>query len=228
MNKDISIMLIKWQRTYADGHSISGGDHCGCTGAVSHWTNSCYAAPHWSLDIPNHTEENVSGSTTEVRCLWTVFLFTTFLSFTSHKLPNYHGLYIQSSLYATPAHSAIYKLLGTSCQCCPGDSLLLGQETEKQRKVLFQGRELVSSLQSSIPFPLTSPSLTCHPQLQAGTKCTVYYTYTQRQCVCTHKPPLLSFLSLSLWIVLENAVKHEMALLMPSAQMCLAWNSCLP
>ena len=90
------------------------------------------------------------------------------------------------------------------------------------KKASFSGGGMVSSFQSAILFPLTSAPLTCHPQLQAGTKCTVYYTYTQRQCVCTHKPSLLSFLSLSLWNVLENTVKHEMALLTPSAQMCLA------
>lgn len=76
------------------------------------------------------------------------------------------------------------------------------------------------TFQSAILFPVRSATPSYHPQLQAGTKRTVHYTYTQSQCVCTHKPFLLSLLSV--WIVLENAVKHEMALLMPSAQMCLA------
>lgn len=50
----------------------------------------------------------------------------------------------------------------------------------------------------------------------------LYIIHTLKGNAYVHTNPPCSLSSLSLRIVLENAVKHEMALLIPSAQMCLA------
>lgn len=116
----------------------------------------------------------------------------------------------------------LYTSLVPAASTALGSHIFAWPRNRKKASFFFKVEQQFPFFQSAIFFPLTSAPLTCHPQLQAGTKCTVYYTFAHRQCLCTHKPFLLSFLSLSLQIVLENAVKHEMALLMPSAQMCLA------
>lgn len=61
---------------------------------------------------------------------------------------------------------------------------------ELERKIFISRWGGVPTFQSAILFPITPATLSCHPQLQAGTKCTVHYTYTQSQCICTHKPLL--------------------------------------
>lgn len=141
----------------------------------------------------NHIKKIFLGA--PLRCLWTASLLTSFLpALATHC----HGLYTESSLHTSPTQPLHCTHLWYQLPVSPwGPTSSFGQETEKQRKLLFQGGRIVSSFQSKILFPLTSAPLTCHPQLQAGTKCTVFYTYTQRQCLCTHKPSLLSFLSLS-------------------------------
>lgn len=130
-----------------------------------------------------------------LRCLWTPLL-RSFLSCTHHTLSWSVHRKLSAHITTSPTHYIIH-ISGTSCQCCPGVPHLRLAKKQKESKLLFQGGTIVSFFWSAIFFPLTSAPLTCHPQLQAGTKCTVYYTYTHRQCLCTHKPFLLSFLSLS-------------------------------
>lgn len=114
--------------------------------------------------------------------------------FLSALLPHGHGLHTTRSTRST--HSAIHTPSGDQLSALPrGLTSSLGQETEKKSEIFFQGGGMASSLLSAILFPLTSATLSCHPQLQAGTKCTVYYTYTQRQGVCTHEPSLPSSLT---------------------------------
>lgn len=165
-------------------------------------------------------------STIKIIRLWTTSLFTSVLSCIPHTL----SWSVCAKCFTCNTQSAIHTPSGHQLSVLPRRlTSLLGQETvgtSWKERFLFQGGGgfLLFKVQFYSPSRLQLFLATHSCKLEPNV---LYIIHIHKVNAYVHtNPSLLSLLSV--WIVLENAVKHEMALLMPSAQMCLAWKSCVP
>lgn len=156
---------------------------------------------------------------------WTTSLLISFLSCTHHTVM----ICTEKAFYTYhPLSHYIAHISGTSCQCSPGIPHLRLAKKQRRKESFFSKVEeyfLLFKVQFSSPSRLHLSLATHSCKLELNV---LYIIHTLKGNAYVHTNLSCSFSSLSLQIVLENAVRHEMALLTPSSQMCLAWNSCWP
>lgn len=149
-------------------------------------------------------------------------------SILTHQFPQLHlphtvMVCTQKALYTHhPLSHYIAHISGTSCQCRPGvPHLRLAKKQRSKESFFFKVEEqfLLFKVKFSSPSRLHLSLATHSCKLELNV---LYFIHTLKGNAYVHTNPPCSLSSLSLQIVLENAVKHEMAPLTPSAQMCLA------